>query len=146
MLAIQQEILTKAGIPYFDGPTVDVLSIRVQAKICSFLHSAFYLRNRIGEKSHVSMLISQEKKLSSQPPVPMPLPKTQTPTYTMPPPPVAPTPPLYVGRQPVGQPIYTSQPPMPPSQFPPPPPPPPPRPAYIGSFPGQPPQNQYQYR
>ena len=91
------------------------------------------------------MLTAQENKLSSQPIVPMPLPKVGTPAYTMPPPPVAPTPPIYGGRQPPVQPLYSTQPPMP-GQFPPPPPPPPPRPAYIGSFPGQPPQNQYQYR
>lgn len=145
MLAIQQEILTKAGIPYFDGPTVDQLSIRVQANICSFLHSAFYLRNRIGEKSHVTMLTAQESKLVSQPVVPMPLPKAATPAYSIPPPPVAPTPPIYGRTQPPpAQPLYVTQPPLP-IQFPPPPPPPPP-PAYIGAFPGQPPQNQYQYR
>lgn len=141
MLAIQQEILTKAGLPYFDGPTVDAVSIRIQANICTFLHSAFYLRNRIGEKSHVAMLAAQESRLVSQQIVPMPLPQLEAPTFRMPPPPVPlpiPTPPIYAGQQqPIVQPIYAAQPPMP-SQFPPPP-------LYIGSYPGQP-QNQYQYR
>jgi len=68
LLAIQQQLLTHAGVPGFNGPTVDATSIREQADICSFLHSAFYLRQRIGEKQHCTMLKSQDTRLSSLPP------------------------------------------------------------------------------
>jgi len=74
LLATQQQILTSAGIPGFDGPTASSLSVYRQSAICSFLHSAFFLRNRIGEKAHLAMLKSQETKLASQQPTPMPLP------------------------------------------------------------------------
>lgn len=65
LLAIQQQLLTKAGLPGFDGPTVDASAIALQAKVCSFMHSAFYLRTRIGEKQHLAMLKSQESRLSA---------------------------------------------------------------------------------
>lgn len=101
--------MTKAGLPYFDGPTVDSLSIRIQANICTFLHSAFYLRNRIGETAHIAMLTSHESKLASQPTIPMPLPHLEAPPafpMPLPPPPVAlPPQPIYAGQQTV----YTGQ-------------------------------------
>jgi len=65
LLAVQQQLLTKAGLPSFDGPTVDASIIALQANVCSFMHSAFYLRARIGEKQHVAMLNSQESRLST---------------------------------------------------------------------------------
>lgn len=65
LLAIQQQILTTAGVPEFDGPTVDKTNISIQSNICSFLHSAFFLRSRIGEERHLKMLRSLESKLSS---------------------------------------------------------------------------------
>ena len=74
LLATQQQILTSAGIPLFEGATASSLSIYKQSMICSFLHSAFFLRNRIGEKAHVTMLQSQEAKLASQPLTSMPVP------------------------------------------------------------------------
>jgi len=74
LLATQQQILTHTAIPGFDGPTVDAVSIYKQSAICSFLHSAFYLRNRIGEKPHVAMLKSHESRLASLQPSHMPLP------------------------------------------------------------------------
>jgi len=64
LLAVQQQILTKAGVPYFDGPTVDASMIHIQANICAFMHSAFFLRARIGEKQHLAMLATQEKRLA----------------------------------------------------------------------------------
>lgn len=126
--------MTKSGLPYFDGPTTDARTIHIQANICAFLHSAFYLRNRIGEKSHITMLTAQESKLTTQKLVPMPLPQAETlpppPAFFMPPPPPPPialSQPIYAGQQPV----YASHQSVP-SQFPPPP------PTYF--------QNQYPYR
>ena len=74
LLAMQQQILTDAGLPEFHGPTLDRVSLYKQSAICSFLHSAFYLRSRIGEDAHLAMLKSQEARISSQPLIPMPLP------------------------------------------------------------------------
>mmetsp|Transcript_38820 Transcript_38820/g.116721 ORF Transcript_38820/g.116721 Transcript_38820/m.116721 type:complete len:598 (-) Transcript_38820:64-1857(-) len=65
LLAVQQQLLTKVDLPGFDGPTVDASVIAHQANVCSFLHSAFYLRTRIGEKQHLAMLKSQEGRLSA---------------------------------------------------------------------------------
>ena len=64
LLCAQQVILQKLQIPTFEeGPTVDPNRLEWQAKVCSYLHSAFYLRNRIGETTHVSMLRNQSNKL-----------------------------------------------------------------------------------
>ena len=59
LLYTQQIILSSAKLPYFDGPSVDSASITAQAKVCSILHSAFYLRDRVGEDNHVNMLTKQ---------------------------------------------------------------------------------------
>jgi hypothetical protein len=58
----QQQILTKLKIPGFDGSTVDKATLELQASICSCLHSAFYLRTRVGQDSHEKMLKSQEEQ------------------------------------------------------------------------------------
>jgi hypothetical protein len=63
LLYTQQVILTSAKLPYFDGPTVDSTAIAAQAKVCSILHSAFYLRARVGEDSHAKMLAKQLESL-----------------------------------------------------------------------------------
>ena len=63
LLCVQQTLLTHMKVPGFDGPTVDAAALDLQARICSFLHSAFYLRNRIGEDPHRAMLTSQEERL-----------------------------------------------------------------------------------
>mmetsp|Transcript_25885 Transcript_25885/g.31905 ORF Transcript_25885/g.31905 Transcript_25885/m.31905 type:complete len:555 (-) Transcript_25885:55-1719(-) len=127
LLAIQQEILTKTGLPYFDGATVDEALIHMQSNICAFLHSAFYLRSRIGEKAHTDMLVSQEVRLSSSQqiiPMPVTMPSQAIPSSQPMPPPS-------------GQPVYIGQ---QPSYFPPPP------PMYPGTYAPPPPlQNQYQY-
>jgi len=57
--------LTKAGVPGFDGPTTDANVIVMQSNICGFLHSAFFLRARVGEASHISMLRKQEERLQA---------------------------------------------------------------------------------
>ncbi len=85
LLATQQQILTSAGIPEFDGATASSLSIYKQSAVCSFLHSAFFLRNRIGEEAHLAMLKSQETKLSTQQATPMPLPPGMGQDEPMPP-------------------------------------------------------------
>ncbi|GAX13247.1 hypothetical protein FisN_17Hh184 [Fistulifera solaris] len=56
LLYIQQQILSKMKVPGFEGPTVDPNTIDLQAKVCSYLHSAFFLRTRVGEEPHVTML------------------------------------------------------------------------------------------
>jgi hypothetical protein len=63
LLCVQQQLLTHMNVPGFDGPTVDAAALDLQARICSFLHSAFYLRNRIGEDPHRAMLKSQSERL-----------------------------------------------------------------------------------
>lgn len=90
LLAVQQQLLTKANLPGFDGPTVDASAIAMQANVCAFMHSAFFLRARIGEKRHLAMLESQEKRLAeavkSAPSLPPPPPQGLQP-YQQPPPP-----------------------------------------------------------
>ncbi|KAL7542774.1 hypothetical protein ACHAXR_012386 [Thalassiosira sp. AJA248-18] len=63
LLYMQQIILTSAKVPGFDGPTVDSAVIAFQSKVCSVMHSAFYLRARVGEASHVNMLNKQLESL-----------------------------------------------------------------------------------
>jgi tetratricopeptide (TPR) repeat protein len=63
LLCVQQQVLTKLAVPGFEGPTVDASALQLQSTICSFLHSAFYLRTRIGDKPHEGMLKSQAERL-----------------------------------------------------------------------------------
>jgi tetratricopeptide (TPR) repeat protein len=63
LLWVQQQFLTKLKIPGFQGTTVDDVELEYQGRICSYLHSAFFLRQRIGEEAHMKMLKSQETKL-----------------------------------------------------------------------------------
>lgn len=152
LLCAQQVILQKLQIPTFEeGPTVETHRLEWQAKVCSYLHSAFYLRERIGETTHVSMLQSQRKKLlkeqeqeqQQEPPPALPPHEDNNnsmysnnqqyyPPHQMPPPPPPPPPPGYGGggggyhNAPPGYPgmMPTQQPP--PGYGGPPPPPPPP--------------------
>lgn len=66
LLYIQQQILTKMKVPGFEGPTVDPNTIDLQARICSYLHSAFFLRTRVGEVPHVTMLKGHLKALQKE--------------------------------------------------------------------------------
>ena len=98
ILYTHQIILTSAKIPGFEGPTVDSGAIAFQSKVCSLMHSAFYLRARVGETAHLNML---EKQLESLEKI------IQTTVKT----------------EPVGKPQYQAPFQMPPmQQFPPPPP------------------------
>jgi hypothetical protein len=64
LLYLQQVVLSKLDVPGFeDGATVDVESLQLQSYVCQYLHSAFYIRNRMGREPHESMLRSQLKKL-----------------------------------------------------------------------------------
>mmetsp|Transcript_6641 Transcript_6641/g.13305 ORF Transcript_6641/g.13305 Transcript_6641/m.13305 type:complete len:617 (-) Transcript_6641:44-1894(-) len=63
LLYTQQIILTSAKLPGFDGPTVDSSMISFQSNVCAVMHSAFYLRARVGEVSHVNMLNKQLETL-----------------------------------------------------------------------------------
>ena len=124
LLCVQQTLLTHMSVPGFDGPTVDAAALDLQSRICSFLHSAFYLRNRIGEDTHRSMLKSQSLRLKK----------------------IVDDPNRSVSPVPHSQPSYPgAPPPLPPGGYglPPPPPPPPmmgmpPQQPYM-AYPGQPP-------
>jgi tetratricopeptide (TPR) repeat protein len=63
LLWVQQQLLTKLNVPGFDGTTVDAMAMDFQSRVCAYLHSAFYLRKRIGETIHVNMLKSQAERL-----------------------------------------------------------------------------------
>jgi hypothetical protein len=64
LLCLQQIVLSKLDVPGFeDGPTVDEETLQLQSYICQYLHSAFYIRNRMGSSPHESMLRAQLKKL-----------------------------------------------------------------------------------
>lgn len=62
LLYVQQTIFTSAKFPGFDV-TVDSSAIAFQAKVCAVMHSAFYLRDKVGEASHVNMLNKQLESL-----------------------------------------------------------------------------------
>ena len=66
LLCVQQQVLTQLQLPGFSGPTVDAASLEEQAKICAFLHAAFFLRNRIGPDPHLALLAAQAKRLQDQ--------------------------------------------------------------------------------
>lgn len=65
LLCWQQQALAKLQVPGFEeGPTsIDEESLQLQSQICQYLHSAFYIRNRMGSEPHETMLKSQLKKL-----------------------------------------------------------------------------------
>ena len=63
LLWCQQQLLTKLKIPGFHGTTVDESELEFQTRICSYLHSAFFLLERIGPDSYSNMLKSQEERL-----------------------------------------------------------------------------------
>ena len=142
LLAIQQNILTSAKLPGFTGASVDPATIAFQSKICSVMHSAFFLRDRIDEKTHIAMLTKLVEKLSKetvtpppplpgvsnpsslpQPPPPQPKPNLPPPPFPPQVPPPQPLPhgqsyPLYPGVQPS---MFALPPPLqPPMNMPPP--------------------------
>ena len=65
LLYTQQILLASAKLVGFQGPTVDSTVITFQSKVCSVMHSAFYLRARVGETSHVNMLNKQLESLQT---------------------------------------------------------------------------------
>lgn len=67
LLCLQQQILCKLAVPTFEnGPTADSGALDLQARVCSYLHSAFYLRSRVGEEPHMKMLSVQVKTLEKE--------------------------------------------------------------------------------
>ena len=66
LLWVQQQLLSKLNVPGFDGTTVEASALEFQARVCSYLHSAFYLRQRIGAQTHATMLKSQAERLKIQ--------------------------------------------------------------------------------
>jgi len=63
LLCIQQNILTQLKVPAFDGPNPDAQTLDLQSRVCSFLHSAFYIRAKVGVSGHMTMLKSQAERL-----------------------------------------------------------------------------------
>lgn len=63
ILYTQQILLSSAKLPGFVGPTVDFAVIAFQSKVCSVMHSAFYLRAKVGETLHANMLNKQLESL-----------------------------------------------------------------------------------
>jgi hypothetical protein len=67
LLCWQQQALARLHVPGFtdEGITsmVDEESLTLQSQICQYLHSAFYIRHRMGSEPHETMLRSQLKKL-----------------------------------------------------------------------------------
>jgi len=134
LLCVQQQILTQLQVPGFTGPTVVESTLEQQAKICAYLHAAFYLRNRIGPEPHLALLAAQAKRLEEQfaqefanPPPPPPPPMQQQQQPPPPPPqqglygngPPPSYPPYNPQQQQQQQPTYGHPPPPPPPSYPP---------------------------
>ena len=67
VLCWQQLILEKLQVPGFqDGPTVDDSSLQFQSLIGQYLHSAFFIRNKMGVAPHEAMIKSQITKLKRE--------------------------------------------------------------------------------
>lgn len=121
----------------FHGTTTDDYQVQQQARVCSYLHSAFFLRKRIGDKAHHTMLKSQQERLKQ-----FIAQNAATRTLTPPPPP-----PPHLAAMQYPPPQMTSLPPPPPPLSLPPygggmlPPPPHPLQGMV-QYPGYPPQQQ----
>lgn len=135
LLCLQQTVLTNLRVPGFEGPTVDSAALDFQSRICSLLHTAFFLRKNLGEGTHKATLKSSAAKLkrdvSNRSPVPRGRTPPRSPVRTPPRSPVPPSvvphhlpPPIYGGfQQPPPPPVYAMRPPgYPPIQQQPPPP------------------------
>lgn len=67
VLCWQQQILFMLEVPGFEeGPTVDDATFQYQSLICQYLHSAFFIRNKMGLDPHETMLKNQLKKLMKE--------------------------------------------------------------------------------
>jgi hypothetical protein len=141
-LYTQQQILTKANVPYFQGPAIDDATLDVQSKICSVLHSAFVLHHKVGELGHRALLVKLQQRLQKEIDDNMANAATtaEVAMTSLPPPPPN-----------MGQYAQTGSMAVPPSGFIPPPPPPPhhmsfpPPPAFAPPPPPPPPPGQYSY-
>ncbi|CAJ1951834.1 unnamed protein product [Cylindrotheca closterium] len=63
LLWCQQLLLSRLKVPAFEGTTVDSSEMELQSRVCSLLHAAFFLQQRVGQKAHRTMLGSQEERL-----------------------------------------------------------------------------------
>ena len=67
VLCGQQLVLAQLQVPGFEeGPTVDDASLQYQSRIGQYLHSAFFIRTKMGAAPHESMLKSQLTKLKRE--------------------------------------------------------------------------------
>lgn len=85
VLCIQQHVLTQLRVPTFDGPNSDAQTLVRQSRICSLLHSAFYIRAKVGVTGHMTMLKSQAERLKRDTTTRSP-PRSPIPNHSMPPP------------------------------------------------------------
>lgn len=67
VLCGQQLMLAQLQVPGFEeGPTVDDASLQYQSRIGQYLHSAFFIRTKMGAAPHETMLKSQLTKLKRE--------------------------------------------------------------------------------
>lgn len=129
LLWVQQLLLGKLGLSGFHAPTADGQVLDLQSRVCAYLHSAFFLRDRIGKAAHTTMLESQEKRLvdlRDNPRSTSPVPRSRSPIPSQSPVPMGGS--GAKGSSGYSIPINSAQQHAPqyPSHLPPPPPPPPP--------------------
>jgi len=157
LLWVQQLLLSKLGLSGFQRPTADAQELGLQSRVCAYLHSAFFLRERIGNDAHTKMLESQEKRLidiqeNPRPVSPMQNPNAYSNHRTTSPVPMGVSGGMGSAQYPIPMGVAQQQlppPPPPPPHYPshlPPPPPPPPLPPQLLPPPGNylPPQQQQQ--
>lgn len=88
LLHVQQLILGSCNLPHFTpqshvpGHTgiangsillsVDPIVIKKQSRVCKILHSAFYVRAKVGKEPHCEMLAKKEATLMTEIPTPPP--------------------------------------------------------------------------
>lgn len=87
-------MLSSSKVPGFTGPAVGYEVLLFQSKVCSVLHSAFYLRQRVGETSHVNMLNKQLESLEKFMSTTVKTESTERQQLELPPPPQYPPPPM----------------------------------------------------
>lgn len=66
LLHMQQIVLLQLDVPTFIEPTIDLSTLQIHSNVCKYLHSAFYIRSRMGLEPHESMLHNQLKRLEKE--------------------------------------------------------------------------------
>jgi hypothetical protein len=63
LLYMQQIVLSQLDVPTFVEPTIELSKLQIHSNVCKYLHSAFYIRSRMGLEPHESMLRNQLRRL-----------------------------------------------------------------------------------